>query len=40
MELVKQFYLGERKNFDAVVAFNENSKDFDFEYLLKMAGKS
>lgn len=38
MELLKQFYLGPRRNYDAVVAFNEDSEKFDFKVVLRASG--
>lgn len=38
IELVKHFYLGPRRNYDAVVAFNEESEKFDFNMVLRAAG--
>lgn len=37
LELIKLYYLGPRHLFDTVVAFNENSKDFDFRSVLSVA---
>lgn len=38
LELVKKFYLGGRKEYDAVVAFNEDGDKFDFATVLRAAG--
>lgn len=37
MELIKTFYLGPRHLYDDVVAFNEKSKDFNFQSVLNVA---
>lgn len=38
VELLKSFYLGQGKMYDAVVAFNEASDKFDFNTVLRVAG--
>lgn len=38
-ELVRRFYLGERRLYDMVVAFNEDGERFDFEEVVREARK-
>lgn len=40
VELLKQFYLGERRLYDVVVAFNENGELFDFNLILEVSKRS
>jgi hypothetical protein len=38
LNALKQFYLGPRKHFESVVAFNEQGSAFDFREVLRAAG--
>lgn len=38
IELLKYFYLSQGRSYDSLVAFNENSNEFDFKSVLRAAG--